>query len=250
MDCPIMSSIVAIIPARYGSTRLPAKAIASIHGKPLIQWVWEGVKSSKKIDRVIIATDDERIEQAAKSFGAEVVMTSPDHHSGTDRVAEVAKNIDAEWIINIQGDEPLIRGDILDDMISKLGPYEMATLARKIDQPGEEKNPNIVKVVSDLSGRALYFSRTPIPYLRDQDQRVTYWHHLGMYAYRKETLLKLVQFPPSPLEQIEKLEQLRALQNGIAIQVIPTTLFVIGVDTPEDLKAVEQYLSTPNPSIT
>lgn len=235
-------NILAVIPARYGSTRFPAKMLAPLKEKPLIQWVWEGVRQSTQIARTVIATDDERIFEAAIAFGAEVAMTSPDHPSGTDRVAEVARIYPSDWVINVQGDEPLIQGQVLDAFISELGPCEMATLARSITSPEEIQNPNIVKVVTDHQNRALYFSRLPIPYDRDRNAPFPYLQHLGIYAYRPETLQRLVKLPPSFLELAEKLEQLRALQNGIAIQVLLTSLKSVGVDTPEDLKLVEQLL--------
>jgi len=235
-------NVLAVIPARYGSTRFPAKMLALLKGKPLIQWVWEGVCQSKTIQRTIIATDDSRIFDLAQGFGAEVMMTSEKHPSGTDRAAEVSRSYPSDWVINIQGDEPLIRGQVLDDFISKLGPYDMATMARKLEDSDEVQNINMVKVVTDHHQKALYFSRLPIPYHRDGNVSFPYFQHLGIYAYRPETLQKLVQFPPSSLELAEKLEQLRALQNGIAIQVLPTSLRSIGVDTPEDLKLVEQLL--------
>jgi len=235
--------VIAIIPARYASTRFPGKMLADIKGKPLIQRVWEGVSSSKLITRVIIATDHEKIFNAAQNFGAEVVMTDPGLPSGTDRAAAVTRDLQADWVVNVQGDEPLMRGEILDDFISQLAPgFEMATLARKLPASSEAiHDPNVVKVVSGLDGRALYFSRSTIPYKRDAKDEAEYWQHLGIYAYRAATLQRLVALTVSPLERIEKLEQLRALQNGIAIQVLPTSLEAIGVDTPEDLQRVLQY---------
>jgi 3-deoxy-manno-octulosonate cytidylyltransferase (CMP-KDO synthetase) len=239
-----MGKVVAVIPARYGSTRFPAKMMALLKGKPLLQWVWEGVRGARTIGSVLIATDDDRIRVLAEGFGAEVRMTSPDHPSGTDRVAEAVAGIDADWVVNVQGDEPMISGSALDEFVSGLGAgFGMATVARRMEVPGEEANPNQVKVVFAADGRALYFSRSPIPYRREPGERVDYWHHLGLYAYRPEVLKRLVALPPSSLEQAEKLEQLRALQNGIAIQVIPTSLFTVGVDTPEDLARVEALLT-------
>jgi len=235
-------NILAVIPARYGSTRFPAKMLAPLKGKPLIQWVWEGVRQSRTINRIVIATDDSRIFDAAQGFGAEAMMTSMSHPSGTDRAAEVSRSHPSDWVVNIQGDEPLIRGEVLDDFISQLGSCEMATLSRRIHEPAEIQNPNIVKVITDHQNRALYFSRLPIPYDRDRNADFLYQQHLGIYAYRPDILQRLVQLPPSSLELTEKLEQLRALQNGIAIQVLPTSLRSVGVDTPEDLKLVEQLL--------
>lgn len=234
--------IIAVIPARYGSTRFPAKALALIKGKPMIQWVWEKVRGAKKIQQVIVATDDARIADTVKTFGGEVKMTSKKHPSGTDRVAEAIKGLEADWIVNVQGDEPMIEGKALDNFIENFGDAQMATLARKLEKAGEENDTNVVKVVTDSQGNALYFSRAPIPYRRDPNTTVEYWHHLGIYAYKPATLQKFVSLQPSKLEQIEKLEQLRALENGIAIRVIPTNLKPIGVDTPEDLKQVEKLL--------
>jgi 3-deoxy-manno-octulosonate cytidylyltransferase (CMP-KDO synthetase) len=233
---------IAVIPARYGSTRFPGKPLVPIKGKPLLEWVWRGVCGSKTIQRVLIATDDERIATAAHGFGAEVAMTSDQHPSGTDRVAEAVKGLEADWIVNVQGDEPLLKGSVLDDFVNGLKDVEMGTMARKFDDPKQVANPNIVKVVMGANGRALYFSRSPIPFQRDKDITVTYWQHIGLYAYRPGVLQRLVSLPPSPLECIEKLEQLRALENGISIQVIPTDHVSIGVDTPEDVERVEKFL--------
>lgn len=234
--------IIAVIPARYGSTRFPGKMLALLKGKPLIEWVWRRVHNAKRIDRVIVATDDEKIAQAVKEFGGEARMTSPDHPSGTDRIAEAMKDLDAEWIINVQGDEPMMESWALNEFVGALGQEEMATLARQIGKE-EAQDPNVVKVVMNFQGQAIYFSRAPIPFQREENMSIEYWHHLGIYAYRPAVLQKMVSLPPSFLERAEKLEQLRALENGIAIQVIPTTLKAVGVDTPEDLKRVEQLLN-------
>ena len=246
MDTGAMN-VLAVIPARYGSTRFPAKALAEIDGRTLIQWVWEGTREAKMIQRIIVATDHPEIEKECRRLGAEVAMTSEAHTSGTDRVAEAVGDLQADWILNVQGDEILIRGGILDEFVAQLQRLDvsvgMATLARKITEKGEEKDSTIVKVVTDLQGKAMYFSRAVIPFCRDQDTEVDYWHHLGIYAYRPEVLKKLVNLPPSPLEKIEKLEQLRALQNGIAIQVIATNFVSIGVDTPQDIERVRARLA-------
>lgn len=230
----------AVIPARFASTRFPRKMLADLKGKPLIQRTWEQVKKAKRIHRVTIATDHEEIYRAALSFGAEVVMTDPSLPSGTDRIAVVAKEQKEGWILNVQGDEPLIDPQVLDDFIGSLADSTagMATLARRITRTEDIHNPNLVKVVVDLSGRALYFSRCPIPFDRDGRSGAEYWHHLGIYAYRPGVLQQLVCWSPSPLEQVEKLEQLRALQNGVAIQVTPTSVETVGVDSPEDLEKV------------
>lgn len=233
-------NVWAVIPARFASTRFPRKMLADLKGKPLIQRTWEQVKKARRIQRVTIATDHEDIYRAALSFGAEVVMTDPALPSGTDRIAVVTKDQQEGWILNVQGDEPLIEPQVLDDFIDSLkgSTAGMATLARRITKSEDIANPNVVKVVLDLSGRALYFSRCPIPYDRDGRGNAEYWHHLGIYAYRPGTLQQLVRWLPSRLEVVEKLEQLRALQNGVAIQVIPTSVETVGVDSPEDLERV------------
>jgi 3-deoxy-manno-octulosonate cytidylyltransferase (CMP-KDO synthetase) len=235
----------AVLPARYASTRFPRKMLADLKGKPLIQRTWERVKQAQNIDRVTIATDHEEIYQAARSFGAEVVMTDPALPSGTDRIAVVTKEQEEGWILNVQGDEPMIQPRVLDEFISSLQQTTapMATLARRITSIDDISNPNMVKVVLDLSGKALYFSRFPIPFDRDGGGSATYWHHLGIYAYRPATLQQLVKWPPSPLEIAEKLEQLRALQNGVAIQVTPTSVETVGVDSPADLEKVSQLIN-------
>lgn len=236
--------IWAIIPARYASTRLPEKMLMQLAGKPLLQWVWEGVSESKHISRILVATDHPKIKAQVESFGGEVRMTSPELQTGTDRVAEAVRGETVDIIVNVQGDEPLIRGFALDDLIVGMGSAPMATMARKITDPAALRDPSVVKVVTTLEGRALYFSRHAIPYVRDKEEDNTseYWHHLGIYAYTREVLQTLVGLPQSPLERAEKLEQLRALQNGIAIQVVPTSLEALGVDTAEDLEKVEKLL--------
>lgn len=241
MKAPDRDEVVAVIPARHASTRFPGKMLAMIRDKPLIQHVWERVRRCQRIGRVVIATDHEAIARAAAGFGAEAVMTHPEAPSGTDRVAEVCANLDCRWVVNVQGDEPLMEPEVLDALVSRLGLCPMATLARwRTDEEGY-RDPNQVKVVLDAGGRALYFSRAPIPHNRDGEPS-GWWHHIGVYAYDRATLQQLVQWPESDLERIERLEQLRALQNGVAIQVIPTTFESIGVDTPEDIALVESRL--------
>ncbi len=205
----------------------------------MIQHVWERACQCSLLSRVIIATDDNRISDAARGFGAEAVMTSPDHASGTDRAAEAAAATDAEVVVNIQGDEPLIDPAAIDLAISTLlddPSCRMATLKRRITNPADIQNPNVVKVVSNLEGWALYFSRSPIPATRDGS--ADYWKHIGLYVYRRDLLLSYSALPRGPLEEAEKLEQLRALENGIGIRVAGTHYDTIGVDTPEDLEAV------------
>jgi 3-deoxy-manno-octulosonate cytidylyltransferase (CMP-KDO synthetase) len=236
------STVCAVIPARFASTRFPGKMLADLHGKPLLQHVWERVGTARRVSRVLIATDDARIHAAVTGFGGEAVLTDPALPSGTDRVAAATRDVAADWILNVQGDEPLITGDLLDGFIEALDGAPMATLARRITDPATLHDPHVVKVVTDLQSRALYFSRAAIPHVRDAGDTIDYWHHLGIYIYRPETLRHLVTLSPSPLEQAEKLEQLRALQNGIAIQVVPTTVNMIGVDRPEDLQRVAALL--------
>jgi 3-deoxy-manno-octulosonate cytidylyltransferase (CMP-KDO synthetase) len=232
--------VVAVIPARKASTRFPNKPLAPILGKPLIQWVWEGAKESALITKVIVATDDESICKTAQDFGADVVMTRTDHISGTDRVAEVALKENADWFINLQGDEPLIRGSILDEIVKGLRPeYGMATIATPLRNQNELHQPDIVKVSIDSNGNALGFCRTV-----DENEKNQWSHqHVGLYAYSPETLQRLVKLPPSEGERRERLEQLRALENGIAIQVLTLNFRSIGVDTPGDVPRAERALA-------
>ena len=241
--------ILGIIPARYASTRFPGKPLALIAGKPLIQRVVEQCQRAKSLSEVIVATDDERIRDAAQKF-CRVEMTRADHPSGTDRIAEVADRCGGDAIVNIQGDEPLIDPGVVDAVAGALKQNEMSTAATAIKNPAEYDNPNVVKVVVNAAGRALYFSRRTIPYLREAASRSVdeqlaafpFLKHLGIYGYRAETLLRLVTFPVSPLENAEKLEQLRALDNGIQIAVMRVNYDSIGVDRPEDVEWVERYL--------
>ena len=232
--------VMAVIPARYGSSRFPGKPLAPIAGKPLLQWVWEGAKQSKLIGDMLIATDDSRIAQVARSFGAEVAMTRPDHPSGTDRIAEAAQGHQADWILNLQGDEPLITGEFLDTWITSLSQsFDMATVATPLREPSDLNRPEVVKVRWDTSGKALGFRRS-VP----ADDRQNWSHqHVGLYAYRPAVLKKFVSLPPSPGEKQEKLEQLRALENGIAVQVVPLTFLSVGVDTPGDVTRAERALA-------
>jgi 3-deoxy-manno-octulosonate cytidylyltransferase (CMP-KDO synthetase) len=229
-----------VIPARKASTRFPNKPLAPILGKPLIQWVWEGAKESTLITKVIVATDDESISKTAQDFGADVVMTRTDHLSGTDRVAEVALKENADWFINLQGDEPLIRGSILDEIVKGLRPeYGMATIATPLRNQNELHQPDIVKVSIDSNGNALGFCRTV-----DENEKNQWSHqHVGLYAYSPETLQRLINLPPSEGEKRERLEQLRALENGIAIQVLTLNFRFIGVDTPGDVPRAERALA-------
>lgn len=238
---------VGIIPARYGSTRFEGKLLADFCGKPVIQHTWENAKKSSSLDSLIIATDDKRIYNVAKGFGADVVYTSVAHKSGSDRLTEVAASIDAKIIVNIQADEPLLHPTMIDDVAGALlkdRTLVMATLCHKITNAAEVHDPNVVKVVFDRNGLALYFSRSPIPYERmgsdDKLQVVDYYKHIGIYAYAKDFLFTFKSLPQSRLEKTEKLEQLRVLENGYRIKVIETKFDTIGIDTSEDLeKAVE-----------
>jgi 3-deoxy-manno-octulosonate cytidylyltransferase (CMP-KDO synthetase) len=242
--------IVGIVPARYASTRFPGKALAPIAGKPLIQHVVERCQKAKSLSEVIVATDDSRIAEVVKKF-CRVEMTRPEHPSGTDRIAEAAARCTCDAVVNIQGDEPLIDPAVIDAVASALAQNEMATAATPVKNPAEYDNPNVVKVVVNAAGRALYFSRRTIPYLREaasgsvseQLAAFPFLKHLGIYGYRRETLLRLVKFPVSPLENAEKLEQLRALENGIPMAVVTVAYDSVGVDVPEDVAKVENIFS-------
>jgi 3-deoxy-manno-octulosonate cytidylyltransferase (CMP-KDO synthetase) len=242
--------IIGVIPARYASTRFPGKPLAPVAGKPLIQHVVERCKAARSLSEVIVATDDPRIRDAIVRF-CRVEMTSPDHPSGTDRIAEVMQRTSGDAAINIQGDEPLIDPAVIDAVGHALANAEMSTAAAPVRDIAEYDNPNVVKVVVNAVDRALYFSRRTIPYVRDAASRSAteqlaafpFLKHLGIYGYRRETLLRLVKFPPSPLERAEKLEQLRALEQGIEIAVVRVNYEAVGVDVPEDVARVEQLLS-------
>jgi 3-deoxy-manno-octulosonate cytidylyltransferase (CMP-KDO synthetase) len=241
--------IVGIVPARYASTRFPGKPLALIAGKPLIQHVVERCQQAGTLSEVIVATDDTRIWEVAQNF-CQAEMTSPDHASGSDRIAEVATRCMCDAVVNIQGDEPLIDPVVIDSVARALEKDEMSTAATLIRNPEEYDNPNVVKVVVNAAGRALYFSRRTVPYLREAASRSVseqlaafpFLKHLGIYGYRRETLLRLVRFPVSPLEAAEKLEQLRALENGIEIRVVKIDYDSIGVDVPADVARVEKLL--------
>lgn len=251
-------SIVAVIPARYGSTRFPGKALAKDTGKYLIQHVYERVCACRRIEQVIIATDDERISRAASEFSAPCVMTSPNHPSGTDRIAQVAASLSAEIIINVQGDEPDVAPAVLDALINRLqaDPHlKMATLARPFAGHEDPADPNLVKVVLDDQGYALYFSRSPIPHCRDSRNCSAgladpgqYLLHLGIYGYRRDFLLAFADMEPSPLEKLEQLEQLRALQAGVRIAVDVVSYHGQGIDTPAEYAAWVQSHNLQSPA--
>ncbi|MBM4399975.1 MAG: 3-deoxy-manno-octulosonate cytidylyltransferase [Candidatus Cloacimonetes bacterium] len=231
---------IAVIPARFASVRFPGKPLATLKGKPIIQLVYEQVTGSGLFDNVIIATDDERIAEAVRNFGGSYQMTSPHHPSGSDRITEVVRDLDCDVVFNVQGDEPLIQKEPLALLKDAFNDKEVqvASLMTTITDEAELNNPNIVKIVTGSKSDALYFSRSPIPCNRDRIQDVEYYRHIGVYAYRKQTLLDFVKLPQSSLELTEKLEQLRLLENGIPIRMIKTSYQGIGIDTPEDLDKV------------
>lgn len=239
-------TILGIIPARYASTRFPAKALANIGGKSMIQRVVEQARQATSLSRVVVATDDERIRAHVAGFGGEVVMTSVHHQSGTDRCQEAVQQlgVSADYVVNIQGDEPFIHPRQIDLLTSVLdGVTELATLVKVISDPQTLLSPNTAKVVLGVNGDALYFSRYPIPYLRGQSidtwlTNHTYYKHIGLYAYRTDVLALLTQLPPSSLERAESLEQLRWLENGYRIRTVTTDLDTHGIDTPEDLERI------------
>lgn len=236
--------VIGVIPARYGSTRLPAKALAMIHGKPMIQHVYERCLKSKLLNEVLVATDDKRIFDAVINFGGNVVMTSKSHKSGTDRIGEAVMDIKCDIVVNIQGDEPMIAPDNIDKAIKPLiqdKTINVSTLYIKISDKKEISNPNVVKVVLDSNSNALYFSRSVIPYNRD-NTKAAHHKHIGLYVYRKDYLMKLVKMKPSKLELAEKLEQLRILESGEKIRVIETKIDSHSVDTLADLKKLRKSI--------
>jgi len=255
-----MLSAVGVIPARYGSSRLPGKPLADLQGKPLLYHVYHRARRAATLREVWIATDDERVFEVAKGFGARVVMTSRVHRSGTDRIAEAIEGVEADIIVNIQGDEPLIDYGAIDHAVNLLvrdAEAEMSTLKSSLDDPQDLWNPNVVKVVTDQRGYAVYFSRSPVPYLRKREQPGTslqeiladepsllkYFHrHIGLYAYRRDFLLRFATWAPSPLELLEDLEQLRAIEHGTKIRVDVSRAAIFGVDTPEDLERIRRLV--------
>lgn len=241
-------NVLGVIPARYASTRLPGKPLALIGEVPMVEWTARGASRSRYIDDLVIATDDERVKDAMESYGRTVVLTSGDLKSGTDRVAMAAARRECDLVVNIQGDEPLVRGEMIDVLVEAMMSDEtvpMATLAHPLSSE-EAASPNAVKVVTDMRGRALYFSRSSIPYLRRPPREGAESHnlHIGIYAFRRDFLLKFAALPPSPLEMAEGLEQLRALEYGFPIRVVETAYRVVGVDTPDDLARVKSELES------
>jgi 3-deoxy-manno-octulosonate cytidylyltransferase (CMP-KDO synthetase) len=242
----LMNRAVGIIPARWSSTRFPGKPLHVIAGKPLLRRVWEQSRRAKNLDSVIIATDDMRIAEAAFNWGAEIALTSPKHRSGTDRIAEVARHTKQfAFVVNIQGDEPLVDSQLIDKLVKKLRSdrsIDIVTGAHPFENPGEAFSPHQVKVVVDESGRALYFSRAAIPFPRNPSG-IKYFRHQGIYGFRRGALLQFVQWKPTPLERAESLEQLRALENGVKVHVLITSKGSPGIDTLADAEALEQKLA-------
>jgi len=238
--------VLAVIPARYASKRLPGKVLLAIAGQPLVQHVYDRVCQSRLVTACIVATDDERVVSSLEPFGTHVMMTSADHQSGTDRVAEVARRSSEPIIVNVQGDEPLVRPEMIDAAVQALldnPTVPMSTLSSPIRADDETADPNVVKVVTDLSGRALYFSRAPIPAVRDLEGSAPVCRkHIGLYVYRREFLIDYAQWPPTPLEQLERLEQLRALEHGYPIVVADTQYDSVSVDSPADLDRVRKLM--------
>lgn len=235
---------VAVIPARMQSTRLPDKPLADIAGRPMIEHVYRAAAASPSVDAVVVATDDARVVEAVERFGGIARMTDPAHRTGTDRIAEIAATLPCEIVVNVQGDEPLIDSETIEAAVAPLladPSLEMSTACRALTDDVEIRDPHVVKVVRDRRGDALYFSRTPIPFQRGP--RATVWKHVGIYGYRRTFLLAFARLEPTPLEQAESLEQLRALEHGFRIHVAETTHDSIGVDTPEDLDRVRRRLA-------
>jgi 3-deoxy-manno-octulosonate cytidylyltransferase (CMP-KDO synthetase) len=250
-----VTNTIAVIPARYGSTRFPGKSLVMIRDKPMIQWVYERTRLSRLVNRVIVATDDKRIRKAVIDFGGEAIMTSPAHATGTDRIAEVARNIDCDLVVNVQGDEPLIHPQMIDQSVMPLAAdtsIPMGTVCRRIEGGQEAFDPNVVKVVLDRNQFALYFSRAPIPWDRDawagkdsfagMSPNAVMYKHIGLYVYRRDFLLAYAAMPQTRLEQIEKLEQLRVLESGNRIKAVITEHESFGVDIPGDLSKILQQL--------
>jgi 3-deoxy-manno-octulosonate cytidylyltransferase (CMP-KDO synthetase) len=242
-----------VIPARFGSTRFPAKILASATGRPLVQHVVDQVLKCRRVRQVLVATDDKRIVEALRPFGTTTVMTSPAHQSGTDRIAEVAKSLSDPIVVNVQGDEPEIEPQVVDGLIGLLAEKPSAAMATAVTRfpPGQDvANPNLVKCVVSLEGRAMYFSRSPIPYQREPHsaEAAAYYLHLGIYAYRREFLLEFASWAQTPLEKTEKLEQLRALELGQQIRVLVVERATHGIDTPEQYEEfVRRWKKTVNP---
>ena len=251
-------AVVAVIPARFASTRFPGKPLAELDGLPMIEHVYRRASACPAVGHALVATDDERVAAAVRRFGGEARLTRRDHLSGTDRLAEVAATLACDVVVNVQGDEPLIDPSAIAQVVDALARdpgLRMATLARRLDDPAEARDPNVVKVVLDRLGFALYFSRAAIPYLHlratglpDAGTPGPFYRHIGVYAYRRRTLIELARLEPTPLERLEALEQLRALEHGIRIKVVETEYDSIGVDTPADLERVRLRMTTRRPA--
>lgn len=247
-------SVVAIIPARFKASRLPGKPLAEIGGKPLIEHVYRRTAATPGLERVLVATDDERIAEAVRGFGGEVCMTRADHRSGTDRLAEVAATLTCDVVVNVQGDEPLIEPAMIAQAIHPFAEepgVSLTTLRRRLASLEDYRSPHVVKVVVDRQDFALYFSRAPIPHWRDGGPEAvpaSCYKHIGLYAYRRTTLLEIAALPPTPLEVLESLEQLRALEHGYRMKAVETPFDSIGVDTPADLERVRQHVQSHLPT--
>ncbi|HUR34659.1 MAG TPA: 3-deoxy-manno-octulosonate cytidylyltransferase [Vicinamibacterales bacterium] len=251
VDPTVPLEVVAVIPARFASTRFPGKPLADIDGRPMIEHVYRRASASAVVSRVIVATDDLRIATRVAGFGGNVRLTRPDHLTGTDRLAEVASTLDCDVVVNVQGDEPLLDPRAISELVAPFADpsLSMSTLYRRITDPSELSNPNIVKMVTDRSGFAMYFSRAAIPFTRDpRGGYPPLYRHVGVYAYRRTALMVLASLEPTPLERAESLEQLRALEHGIRIKAVETSYDSIGVDTPEDLEQVRRLLQAGRPN--
>jgi len=244
---------IGVIPARYASTRFEGKVLADLDGKPVIQHVYERAKQAKLLDDLVVACDDERVKKAVLKFGGKAVLTSPDQPTGTDRLTEVVNPIDVKIVVNIQGDEPFIKSTMIDSIVLELSSNPkigMATIIKRIEEEKELDDPNVVKVVVDREGYALYFSRSCIPFVRDRDsflknvmtKSVTFYKHVGLYGYTKDFLFTFKNLPKTNLEESEKLEQLRAIEHGYRIKTIVTKFDTVGIDTPEDLERAKALL--------
>ncbi len=245
---PERPEVLAVIPSRMAAQRFPGKPLAMIAGKPLVQWVWEAARGAKRVTRVVVATDDERIAKAVRDFGGEAVMTSPDCPSGTDRVAQVARTSRARIVVNVQGDEPLLSSHSIDGVVEALQDDDRAVMSTAVRKPENEKEwrqPNVVKAVLDRSGYALYFSREPIPSAARGSRHVQAprWVHLGLYGFRRAFLLRFAALPPTALERQERLEQLRALEHGCSIKVVVVPQMTCSVDEPGDVQRVERIMA-------
>ncbi|MFH1771923.1 MAG: 3-deoxy-manno-octulosonate cytidylyltransferase [Candidatus Omnitrophota bacterium] len=238
-------NVIGVIPARYESTRCAHKLVREVFGKPLIQWTWENAKCAHLLDKLIIATDSPVIAGLAKEFNTEAVLTSVEHPSGTDRIAEAVRDIEAKIVINIQADEPLVHPSVINSVAQVLldnPQLVMATAIKKIDDPRQMRDPNVVKVIADRDGYAMYFSRFPIPYYRNSQANKLHYKHIGVYGYTKDFLFTFKNLLPSPLEKAEKLEQLRAIEAGYKIKLTETQFESWGVDSDDDFDKIEQLL--------